>query len=56
MERIINNIVAYIWAGLCIICLYGVIFKGAYWHLFTAGISYLMFKAMYIPKEKTTRK
>ena len=56
IERTISNIQAYIWLALTIFCLGGAIIKGAWWHLFTAGISYVMYKAFYVPKEdrKTT--
>lgn len=52
MERIINNIMAYIWLGLFFLALGGAIFAGAWWHLLTAAISYLMYRVMYIPKNK----
>ncbi len=51
MERIINNITAYIWLGIFFLCLGGVIFAGATWHIWTALLSFIMFKAMYIPKK-----
>jgi hypothetical protein len=31
-----------LWAGLAIVCLGAAIIAGAYWHLWTAGISALM--------------
>lgn len=52
MERIINNLTAYIWLALFIVALFGIIFKGAWWHLWTAGLCWIMFRAMYIPKDK----
>lgn len=52
MERIINNIQAYIFAILGIAALVGVLANGAYWHLLTVGICYIMFRVLYIPKEK----
>lgn len=55
-DRIINNGMAYVWLGLSIICICGVIFKGAWWHLFTAAISFGMYKMIFIPKEKTSSK
>lgn len=35
----------YIWGGLGCICLAGVIFAGAWWHLFTVALCGLMFMA-----------
>lgn len=51
MERIINNLTAYIWLALFIVALFGIIFKGAWWHLWTAGLCWIVFRAMYIPKD-----
>ena len=48
LTPIMNKIIRYIWAGLGIACLAGVIFAGAWWHLFTAAICaamYLAFKS-----------
>lgn len=36
---------AYVWLALGIAALIGAIFFGAYWHLLTAGFSYLMYDA-----------
>jgi len=55
-ERIINNIAAYIWLGLTFLCLGGVIFAGAYWHIWTALLSFVMYRAMYTPKPKNNKK
>ena len=49
-ERIISNSMAYIWAALGAGCLVGAIFFGAWWHLVTALICWVMFKAFYHPK------
>jgi len=57
MERIINNIQSYIWLGLAVIIIVSILINWiangifAYWHIFTALISYVMYKAMYIPAE-----
>lgn len=45
---IVNKISKFIWAGLGIGSLCGVIFAGAWWHLLTAGVClamYLTFKS-----------
>lgn len=52
IDRLIQNSLAYVWLGLMIAALIGAIFFRAEHHFFTAGISYLMFKVMYIPKAK----
>ncbi|MBR0292636.1 MAG: hypothetical protein IJQ79_10960 [Bacteroidales bacterium] len=51
-ERKLNNGLAYVWLAVAILCLCGVVFKGAYWHIATAAISFLMYKMMFIPKDK----
>lgn len=50
LERTMNNVMAYLWLFIAVFCIVGAIGWGAWWHLFTAGISYVMYKAMYIPK------
>ena len=45
-EAKLNKGLAYVWLALAVCCLAGVIFAGAYWHLFTGGISFLMYLAM----------
>ncbi len=52
MERIINNVQAYLFMALGIAALAGIIVKGAYWHIWTVAICYVMYKALYIPKKK----
>ncbi len=51
-DRTINNGLAYVWLALSIACICGVIFKGAWHHLFTAAISFGMYKMMFIPKDR----
>lgn len=43
-DIIIHKGLAYVWLALLIGCLAGVIIKGAYWHLFTAAISWIMYR------------
>jgi len=45
-DQKLNKGLSYIWLFLMLGCLAGVIFAGAYWHLFTAGISFVMWRAM----------
>ena len=45
-----NKIIAFVWLAIAIIAIVGVIAKGAYWHLGTAGISLMMGLAM-IPEK-----
>lgn len=40
MKRL--NLMSALWAGLAIVCLGAAIIAGAYWHIWTAGISALM--------------
>lgn len=40
MERL--NLMSALWAGLAIVCLGAVIIAGAWWHIWTAGLSALM--------------
>ena len=42
---LMNKITRYIWAGLGIACMAGVIFAGAWWHLFTAAVCAIMYLA-----------
>lgn len=53
-ELIANNLISYIWLTLAVGCLIGVIFAGAWWHLFTAGICLMMYFAMKVEKGKKT--
>lgn len=43
-DILIHKGLAYVWLALLIGCLAGVVFAGAYWHLFTAGISWIMYR------------
>ena len=45
LTLLMNKIFRYVWAVLGIGCLAGVIFAGAWWHLFTAGICLCMYWA-----------
>lgn len=56
MERIINNIIAFIWLALFIVCLCVAIFSGACWHVWTALISLAMFSVSYVPKDSDEEK
>jgi len=51
-ERIINNTMAYTWAAVGVGSFVGAVIFGAWWHLFTALICYIMFRAFYQPKRK----
>ena len=42
----VNKIFRFIWAGLFILCLYGIIFQGAYWHIGTAILCAVMYAAL----------
>jgi len=44
MERAINKVTAYLWLALALLCLYGAIFRGAWWHLLTASFCLLLFR------------
>lgn len=50
IDRLIQNSLAYVWLGLMIAALIGAIFFHAEHHFFSAGICYLMYKIMYVPK------
>ncbi len=50
-ERIMNNILSYLFFALCVGSFIGVVVYGAWWHIWTCGICYIMGKAMYIPKD-----
>ena len=38
-----NKVFRFIWAGLFFLCLYGIIFQGAYWHIVTAIMCAVMY-------------
>ena len=40
-----NKVFRFIWAGLFFLCLYGIFFKGAYWHIVTAILCAVMYAA-----------
>ena len=44
-EAIYHKTTKWIWAALGAACLAGAIFAGAWWHLATAGICYVMYSA-----------
>lgn len=41
----INKFQQYLFGGLGLLCAGGVVFAGAWWHLFTALICYIMYEA-----------
>lgn len=43
-DIIVHKGLAYVWLALFIGSLVGVIFWGAYWHILTAGISWIMYR------------
>lgn len=45
MEAVVNKIQRRFWGILAVCCAATVIFFGAYWHLMTAGICFIMYLA-----------
>ncbi|MBO5546236.1 MAG: hypothetical protein J5951_06210 [Bacteroidales bacterium] len=45
-DILIHKGLAWVWLALLIGSLAGVVFAGAYWHLFTAGVSWIMWRCL----------
>jgi len=45
-EAVFNKGLSYFWLFLMLGCLAGVIFAGAWWHLFTGAMCFVMWQAM----------
>ena len=45
MEKVLTKVTAYFWLALAIVGAVGVLFFGAWWHLLSVAVCYLLYSA-----------